>query len=407
MSFLYGMEQSNHDFSSPESLGKNIFTNAFPLSMIQYASIERGLSIPLIRATAEENGAVGTEHVKAPWSSLIGTDPSTASFNFETVFDGYNQYTHNGANKSDVVVSNGHVHTRPFEIKLVVVPTSSSARSPREQQSCEIVTRPSTIEQIAFSIANSFGHDRRMEMAETINEALGHPHDYEWENESYMAPRVPRFKKAAENLIRAGIDVQTPLVITAVWRTKGQSPEFDDQAFDAFVWTDLAFLQLFIDSASTPKAPGRKVGRPSRALMWLISCLYEFAAQGTFNFARTTTRMSFGGQSDKAGAFAGRKTLKFLQSEEFLHPRLSRYDIENIITNDALGELLPERRLDQAIALQYLTSNAELRGFEAGLRYAARNRNIAVDQAFTNKELRKLLEIEMANEDVHSTVGGR
>ncbi|MHA6555659.1 HindVP family restriction endonuclease [Corynebacterium pyruviciproducens] len=369
LSFLFGMDRSNHDFTSPGSMGKNIFTNAFPLAMIQYLSINLQLDIPVIRAYQTVNGDVSTTHMMTPWRKIIGVEPSLARFNFETVYDGYNRYTHNGANKSDVVVANEAKHTRPFEIKLVVVPTSSTAKKSREKQSCEIVTRPSTVEQIAFSIANSFGVENRLKMLDIINDALGHPHDYRWSDASFMSTRVNAFREAAVNLIRAGIQVQTPLVITAVWRTKGQSPELDDDAFDAFVWTDMAFLQLFIDAAKPSRKEG-SVSRPSRALMWLISCLYEFASQGTFNFARTKDSMSFGFQTDKAGAFAGNAPLKYLASQEFFHPRLSRYSIEDIIAEEAFDELLPERRLDQAIALQYLTRKAESRGYAAGFRDA-------------------------------------
>lgn len=366
MSFLYGMENSNHDFTSPKSLGKNIFTNAFPLAMLQYMHIHKNMTIPEIRAVKLNELDVGTTHVPTSWADIIGTTPETARFNFETVFNGYNKYTHNSANKSDVVVANASgEHTRPLELKLVVVPTSSTAKKARDKQSCEIVTRPSTVEQIAFSIANSFGMDRRQEMAEIINSALGHPHDYDWGNPAYMSHKVDKFKNAAIALIRAGIEVQTPLVVTAVWRTKGQSPELDENAFDSFIWTDLAFLQLYINAAGKSSKDG-SVSRPSRSLMWLISCLYEFAAQGTFNFQRVTRTMGFGYQSDKAGAFAGNAPLQHMGSPEFTNPRLDRYSVEGIISSEALDELLPERRLDQAIALQHLTNQAEIRGYQRG-----------------------------------------
>lgn len=366
-SLLYGMNRSNHDFSQTDSLGKNIFTNAFPLALVQYMDQEMSFTIPEIRAVNSESGGVTTKHVAKSWAELIGTDPRSATFHFEKQFEGYNQYTHNGANKSDVVVCNGNEHVRPLEIKLVVTPTSQTATKPREKQSCEIVTRPSTVEQIAYSIAHSFGVDRRLELLDTINSALGHPHDYKWQDSIYMGERVDKFKDAATRIIQAGINLQTPLVLTALWRTKGQSPAFDDRAFDAFVWTDLAFLQLYLNSASKPKAKG-KVSRPSRSLMWLISCLYEFAAQGTMNFDRTRSTMSFGFQTDKAGAFSGNKPLQFLRSSEFIHPRTSRYCIDQIISPEALDQLLPERRLDSAIALQHLISAAEKRGFEKAKR---------------------------------------
>ena len=331
---------------------------------MQYAHNELGLTVPLIYAKhcGEDSVTTSIEHTN--WADIINTNPKTAKFYFETVFDGYDQYTHNGANKSDVVVIDGTHHTRPLEIKLVVVPTSASASKPREKQSCEIVTRPSTVEQIAFSIAHSFGTTRRLELLDIINSALGHPHDYEWGNDAFMVMKIPNFCKAATDIIRAGIDLQTPLVLSAIWRTKGQSPELDDDAFDAFVWTDLAFAQLYLTSAG-PSRGKSLVSRPSRSLLWLVSCLYEFAAQGTMNFDKTRSIMNFGYQGDKAGAFAGALPLKYMSSPEFMHPRISKFAVDHILSSEALGELLPERRLDQAIALQHLTNLAEKRGAQA------------------------------------------
>jgi hypothetical protein len=222
------------------------------------------------------------------------------------------------------------------------------------------------VEQIAYSIAHSFGKERRFQLMETINKALGHPSDYKWTDAEFMSTKVDEFKEAATQITKAGIDVQTPLVITAVWRTKGQSPELDDNAFDAFVWTDLAFLQLFVDAAGPVRKAGT-VSRPSRTLMWLVSALYDYATQGSLNFPRTISNMGFNYQSDKAGAFAGAAPLKHMASPEFLNPRVDRFAIEEIIAPSALDELLPERRLDQAIALQHLTNLAEKRGFEMGM----------------------------------------
>jgi hypothetical protein len=34
-----------------------------------------------------------------------------------------------------------------------------------------------------------------------------------------------------------------------IWKTKGQSPILDDNAFDIFVWSDFALSRLFIESA--------------------------------------------------------------------------------------------------------------------------------------------------------------
>lgn len=48
------MENASHDSNSKKFLGKNIFTNAFPLSLANYMHRERDLSIPVVTAYVEE-----------------------------------------------------------------------------------------------------------------------------------------------------------------------------------------------------------------------------------------------------------------------------------------------------------------------------------------------------------------
>ena len=153
--YLFGLERASYDFTNPVSMGKNIFTNAFPIAVAQYISNYRNLGIPLIKAKCEQN-VISTEHELVSWESIIGVDPKNATFLFEEIYKGFEKYTDNLPNKSDVVVADERgIHSRPFEVKLMVVPNSQTATKNHEEQSCEIVVRPPTVEQLAFSLANS------------------------------------------------------------------------------------------------------------------------------------------------------------------------------------------------------------------------------------------------------------
>ncbi|GAA1326449.1 HindVP family restriction endonuclease [Leucobacter albus] len=363
--FLYGLDHASHDFSEASSLGKNIFTNAFPLSLAQYLAAERKLPIPMIKATLDSAGRLTTEHVMTAWSEIIGTEPDRAHFEFEGVYKGYGNYTHTSANKSDAVVIERGTgeHLRPLEIKLVVVPTSSTAKRDRKDQSCEIVVRPPTVEQLAFSIAHSYGQARRIELMDLIVRELGQPNDYKWTDEKFMIAALPRILRAAESIAKGGLDVQTPLVLTAIWRSEGQKPVLDEHAFDVFTWTDMAFLQLFIDQlrreyfkadgSPKPKAP-KQISRPSRALIWLVRSLLDYTVQNTLNFGIVHSQITYGVQSDKAGSFSGAASLKHLSSPEFLEPRVTRTELGEVLSPSSTQYLLPERRLDAAIAIQHL-----------------------------------------------------
>ncbi|MDD4495224.1 MAG: HindVP family restriction endonuclease [Eubacteriales bacterium] len=351
---LFGMEHASHDFSVSDSFGKNIFTNAFPLAVAQYLAIGKRLDIPLIKAVLH-NGQIITSHIKKPWKEIIDTDPSTAKFLFEEIYDGYNAYTNNTPNKSDIVIANSEgIHKRPLEVKLVVVPNSQTASREHSQQSCEIVVRPPSIEQLAFSIANSYGAERRTELLDIITDCLINPMDYQWSNEAWMRSRIGTIVEAANEIVKKGIDLQTPFALTAIWRTQGQKPVLEEHAFDIFVWTDMAFIQLFIDKTATGNNTTRSITRPERSLIWLVSALFDYAAQRTLNFSKHHSRITFGAQTDKAGAFAGDIPLSHLNCEEFQKPRVSRSELENIVMREAFEYLMPERRLDSAIMIQHL-----------------------------------------------------
>lgn len=103
------------------------------------------------------------------------------------------------------------------------------------------MVRPPTIEQLAFSIAHSYGTARRVELMDLIVSALGKPNDYKWSDEQFMLQQLPKVLEAAENVVRGGLQNQTPLVLTAAWRTESQKPVLQENAFDAFVWTDKVF----------------------------------------------------------------------------------------------------------------------------------------------------------------------
>ncbi len=363
-SWIYGLNNANHQFDTKKSFGKNIFTNAFPLSIAQYLSIKKNLPIVEIRATnqeivmKDENGhkqkvqEPTTEHKKTSWKDIIGCDPMEAYFEFEHIYEGYRKYTDGKPNQSDVVVCKNSIsksHKRPLEIKLVVVPTSNSAENDRADQSCEIVCRPSTIEQLAFSIANSYGEDGRMLMQQTILQHISRPMDFKWSEETYMKKHINEVQDAVKGVIKNGLEKQTPLVLTAVWRTEGQRPTLDEHAFDAFVWTDLAFLQLFTDSKTIS---GNKISRPARTLCWLVKSLLDWSMQGSLQFDRHHSEITYGTQTDKAGAFTGKKTLRHMQSVEFEYPRLSREEIPNLLNKEAIAALQPERRLDAALTFE-------------------------------------------------------
>lgn len=370
MSYLYGLEYSNKNFKDKKSFGKNVFTNAFPLALTQYMAKERSLDIVEIRSTMHSNGYPATHQVHTPWKDIINIDPGNAYFCFETAFDPYRQYTTaENPNPSDVVVmdKNTYEPLRPLEIKLVVVPNSSTAHRPRIEQACELVSRPATVEQIAFSIAHGFTSTRRYDIQRAIQRHLGLPNEYAWHDKSFMVGKLPNIVRAVDAIIEEGLALQKPLVMLAIWRSQGQNYLLDEKnAFDSFIWTDSAFLQLYLtavrksylDSSGELAEKHKKViTRAARALIWFIRSMWDYSTQYTLDFPRVQNDESYGRQSDKAASFTN-DARDFMMSDEYLYPRVTSAEIDEILRPEGRGFLLPERRLDASLALRFTLENA-------------------------------------------------
>ena len=154
MTYLYGLTHSNKDFESGDAFGKNTFTTAFPIALANYLACEKNLPMNYIVADLGEGDAPTTKHKLTPLKDIIGCDPYDAEYHFEDSFEQYSQYAVNEANRSDIVVKNRITgdEVSAFEVKLVAVPTSGTARMPRDEQCCELVVRPPSIEQLCFSL---------------------------------------------------------------------------------------------------------------------------------------------------------------------------------------------------------------------------------------------------------------
>ncbi|ALE34656.1 hypothetical protein IY73_04240 [Lawsonella clevelandensis] len=366
MTYLYGLDHSNKDFTKSKSFGKNTFTNAWPLAVAQYLSGVRELDIPVVAAEKNLKGKSPKTRIEyRAWEDIIGTSHDNARFVFETAFTPYMAYTNlPEINPSDVVVFDNSTGEplHPLELKLIVVPNSGSARRPREKQTGELVSRPPSIEQIAYSIAYGFTQTRRFELQTIISDALGAPNDFNWRDIRSMVKALPKFVAALDDIIRAGVDVQRPLIMTSIWRSQGQRPLLDDHAFDVFVFTELAFMTLYTDSVRKTyldengnireDAPVTDMTRAARTVVWLVRSLWDYSTQRILDFPRVVGDAGYGKQTDKAGAFTD-PIRDILDSPEFLNPRVRANEVDSILDPRAREFLLPERRLDASLSLRF------------------------------------------------------
>ncbi len=133
-----------------------------------------------------------------------------------------------------------------------------------------------------------------------------------------------------------------------IWKTTGKSPILAENCLDVFVWSNLGFMQLFLDAARVDKAI-TKINRQIRTVIWLYKMLYEFSQTGQFDHHRIIDELSYNTKNDKAFAVNGSVTHPYMKSEILTNPRISKQEIKQIILGGGQNLLSPERRFDAII----------------------------------------------------------
>ena len=348
MPALFGLEHTNRDFSHEDAWGKNSFNNAFPAALACYMHSKQ-LAPILIKLTSE----LKTEHGQIPVDELFGVPPLSPGlfFDFERAYVPYESLVTGTLPRIDLVIcalnKEGTVEKalRGIEIKLTAIPDNSTADLAPDQYGPEIVVRPDTIVYIALSIATNYlGREQVLrDLILPVSSTI-----VDWNDANEIATKLGAIRSAIDAVLVESLGMQEPLVLQPVWKTKGKTLELEDQALDAFVWTDYAFTRLFIDQLSKPE-PGDRINRQVRTAVWLLKMLHDFATEGKIDHTSTIRRITFGAQSDKAFAVSGRITRNYLRCPELITPRIGKHELKNIILDGGEDMLSPERRFDAAI----------------------------------------------------------
>ena len=216
------------------------------------------------------------------------------SFNFETVYDPYQQYSFDEIDGIDLVVKDldGHFLS-PLEVKLTVLPTDSTSKKPEEQWGCELVIRSATTSYCAIGMYDSV-RDHATHIREIFEDACSSIQM--WDNDFEMSHKIPNLCNSINRFQEEYYVHQKPLLMQTIWKTQGKSPILAEQAFDVVVWSDYAFSRLFIDGAGEG---GTTMSRPMRATARLARCLWELSKSGRIRVIDIYRQMAFGNQTDK------------------------------------------------------------------------------------------------------------
>jgi HindVP restriction endonuclease len=342
---LFGINYSNRDFAQKDSWGKNQFNSSFPASLSAFLEFSGFENVYL-----KLNENLQTYHSSISTTNLYGANPVSQDifYSFESPYLPFQQLVIGDFPRVDLVTLSrtNNSSLRGIEIKLTALPDNSTCNLSDDRFGCELVIRPDTIVYLACSIARHFQGN-----LEALITLIGDGFDAieDWKEGINILSSVSKISTAIDRIILHVLEMQEPLVMQPIWKTEGKSPKLADNCLDVFVWSNLAFAQLFLNVARGELIALKTVTRQVRTVVWLFKMLYDFSLSGQINHRIVIDELSYDTKNDKAFAVNGRVTYPYMRGNILTQPRISREQIKEIILGGGQNLLSPERRFDAII----------------------------------------------------------
>lgn len=344
---LFALRYSNRDFTQREAWGKNCFNTSFPASLCAYLYSQN-----LDNIYIKLNSNLDIEHSNISTASFYKIDPNSENifYAFESQFTLYQKYVIGILPRADLVIQqrDSGACMQAVEVKLTALPDNSTCDFLNEDlYGCEIVVRPDTIVYLACSIAEHFEQNVNLLQNLIVGnfDAIS-----DWTEPLEVIPHLSNMFDSIKAITSAMVDAQKPSIMQPIWKTIGKSPKLADNCLDVFVWSNLAFIKLILDSSRLDGKSTQSitVGRHIRAVVWLFKMIYDFSLQSQFD-QRRIIDIAYNTKNDKAFSVNGRFTNPYMRSEVLRMPRIRKDEIKEIILGGGQNLLSPERRFDAIV----------------------------------------------------------
>lgn len=340
---LFGQKHSSRDYTKAECWGKNQFNSSFPASLVAYM-FSKNIK-PIYICTTSENSIF---HKQIDGSELLGINPLSdeAYYNFEAGFSPYEKYYQGEREKIDLVMLNNDTNEllTGLEVKLTALPDNTTKSLPETEWGTEIVMRPPTICFLACTICANYNSIEKKERLRSLLRKV--PQINHWEE---IEEVLPHYNQILSSVLAVSTDMndkQKPLIIQPIWKTEGNKMRLKEDCLDVFVWSNLSIIQMCCTEDSSNIS---KLNRFHRTIIWLYKMLLDYVTYDMFDYKRIIRLQSYNLANDKAFALPGTKSHAFLKGSELEKPRISKYEIKNIILGGGQDLLSPERRFDAVL----------------------------------------------------------
>lgn len=338
---LFGQKHSSRDYTKADSWGKNQFNSSFPASLVAYMSHK---NIKPVYICTDSANQISHKYIDA--IELLGIDPNSedAYYNYEAGFPPFEKYYQGEREKIDLVMINFKTNDvlAGLEVKLTALPDNTTKQLDESLWGSEIVMRPPTINFLACSICANYDTLEKKEKLRSILRKVSQINH--WEEIEEVLPHYKAIQDAILEISKDVCEYQKPLIIQPIWKTEGNKMRLQEDCLDVFVWSNLSIIQMCVSDEEV-----KKINRFNRTIIWIFKMLLDYVTYNTFDYKRIVRLQSYNLANDKAFAMPGNKSHRFLKSPELIKPRISKYEIKNIILGGGQNLLSPERRFDAVL----------------------------------------------------------
>ena len=274
-SSLFGLNNSNRDFSKADAWGKNQFNSSFPAALSCYLD-HQGIAANYICISNQKFGINSIDI-----ANVFGINPSESNtyFAFEAQHTPFQKYVIGTLPRTDLVIQNSSTGQclRGLEVKLTALPDNTTCNLIDDKFGSEIVVRPDTIVYLAASIVST-----NIEIVKKYIEGSA----VVIENWSDAREVITSIAKIIGCISDISIDLannQSPFLLQPIWKTVGKSPKLADNCLDVFVWSDAAFA-WFISQISKNDNAATQITRQTRTSIWLYKMLLDICNHGRCDY---------------------------------------------------------------------------------------------------------------------------
>ncbi len=337
---LFGLNNSNRDFSKVESWGKNQFNSSFPAALSCYLD-DQGIAANYISIS---NQKLGINLIDI--ATVFGIKPSEINtyFAFEAQHTPFQKYVIGSLPRTDLVIQDSLTGQclRGLEVKLTALPDNTTCNLSDDKFGSEIVVRPDTIVYLASSIVST-----SIEIVKHHIESSDVVID-NWSDAREVITSIQKIIGCISDISIAIEKSQSPFLLHPIWKTIGKSPKLAEDCLDVFVWSDAAFA-WFISQISKNDHTVTQITRQTRTSIWLYKMLLDICIHGRCDYKDIIDKLSYNTKNDKAFASAGNVTNPYMSCENLTSPRIKKDEIKNIVLGGGQNLLSPERRFDAII----------------------------------------------------------